>query len=60
MRIIKKPLRKGMEDDCCMTATTNKGIYVVGKLKPNADKQAKISAKKIADAVKRTAEYKKK
>jgi hypothetical protein len=45
------------EDDCCMTATTGKVVYVVGKQKPQADKQEKSNAKRIAEAVARTAKY---
>ena len=48
------------EDDCCMTATTGKVVYVVGKQKPEADKQPKADAKRIAEAVARTAKYVKK
>ena len=43
-----------------MTATTSKVVYVVGKQKPDADKQPKADAKRIADAVARTAKYIKK
>lgn len=43
-----------------MTATVNNGVYVVGKQKPDAEKQPKADAKRIAEAVKRTAAYKKK
>lgn len=48
------------EDDCCMTATTNTGVYVVGKQKADADKHPKADAKRIAEAVERTAMYGKK
>lgn len=48
------------EEDCCMTATTGKVVYVVGKQKPDANKQPKADAKRIADAVARTAKYIKK
>lgn len=44
------------EDDCCMTAT-GKVVYIVGKQKPEADKQPKADAKRIAEAVSRTAKY---
>lgn len=44
-----------------MTATTNNNlVYVVGKQKPEADKQPKADAKRIAEAVARTAKYVKK
>ena len=43
-----------------MTATTGKVVYVVGKQKPQADKQEKSNAKRIAEAVARTAKYVKK
>ena len=43
-----------------MTAATNKVVYVVGKQKPGADKLPKADAKRIADAVARTAKYIKK
>ena len=43
-----------------MTATTGKVVYVVGKQKPEADKQQKSNAKRIAEAVARTAKYVKK
>lgn len=43
-----------------MTATVNNGVYVVGKQTPNASKQPKADAKRIAEAIKRTATYKKK
>lgn len=48
------------EDDCCMTATTGKVVYVVGNQKPEAEKQPKADAKRIAEAVARTAKYVKK
>ena len=43
-----------------MTATTDKVVYVVGKQKPEAGKQPVLDAKKIAEAVARTAKYVKK
>lgn len=43
-----------------MTATTNHGVYIFGKQKPDADKQPKADAKRIAEAKKRTAQYEKK
>lgn len=43
-----------------MTATTGKMVYVVGKPKPNADKLPKADAKRIAEAIARTAKYVKK
>lgn len=49
------------EDDCCMTSTVNNhGVYVVGKQKAGATKQTKADAKRIADAIKQVAIYKKK
>lgn len=45
------------EDDCCMTATTGKVVYVVGKQKPDVNNQPKADAKRIAEAVARTAKY---
>jgi hypothetical protein len=58
--ILKESLEADKEDDCCMTAITNNGVYVFGKLKPNADKQPKADAKRIAEAKERTAKYEKK
>lgn len=43
-----------------MTATTQKVVYVVGKQKPEAAKQPKADAQRIAEAVARTAKYVKK
>lgn len=43
-----------------MTATTGKVVYVVGKQKPEADKQPRADAKRIDEAVERTAKYIKK
>ncbi len=43
-----------------MTAKTNKSVYVVGNKKPDAEKQPKADAKRIAEAVERTARYIKK
>lgn len=44
-----------------MTAVTNQFVYVVGKKKPDADKKSeKANAKRIAEAVARTAQYKRK
>lgn len=43
-----------------MTATTGKMVYVVGKQKPCADKLPKADAKRIAEAIARTAKYVKK
>lgn len=43
-----------------MTATTGKMVYVVGKQKPDADKLPKADAKRIAEAIARTAKYVKK
>ena len=50
------------EDDCYMTATNFNGVYIVGKRKPDADDAAKrkARAKRVANAVKRMSEYKKK
>jgi len=44
-------------DDYCMTATTSTGAYIFGKEKPDADKQPKADADRIAEAVKRTKKY---
>ena len=44
-------------DDCCMTTTTSTGAYIFGKEKPNADKQPKADAKRIAEAIERTKKY---
>lgn len=43
-----------------MTATTGQIVYVVGKQKPDANNQPKADAKRIAEAVARTAKYVKK
>lgn len=43
-----------------MTATTGQVVYVVGKQKPEAESQPKADAKRIAEAVARTAQYVKK
>lgn len=43
-----------------MTATTGQVVYVVGKQKPDTDRQPKADAKRIAEAVARTAKYVKK
>lgn len=40
-----------------MTATTGKVVYVVGKQKPDVNNQPKADAKRIAEAVARTAKY---
>ena len=37
-------------DDYCMTATTSTGAYIFGKQKPEAEKQPKADAKRIAEA----------
>lgn len=44
-------------DDYCMTSTTSTGAYIVGKEKPEADKQPKADSSVIADAVERTKKY---
>lgn len=56
---MNEPMKLQKEDDCCMTATA-KVVYVVGKQKPEADRQPKADAKRIAEAVSRTAKYIKK
>lgn len=56
---MNEPMKLQGEDDCCMTAT-DKVVYVVGKQKPEAEKQPKADAKRIAEAVSRTAKYIKK
>lgn len=43
-----------------MTAVRSNGVYMVGKEKPNAEKITKVDAKRLAKAVKRTSEFKKK
>lgn len=43
-----------------MTAATGNVVYIVGKQKPDADKKPKADAKRIAEAVARTAKYIKK
>ena len=44
-------------DDCCMTATTTTGAYIVGKDKSNVDNLPKASANRISEAVERTKKY---
>lgn len=56
---MNEPMKLQKEDDCCMTATA-KVVYVVGKQKPETDRQPKADAKRIAEAVSRTAKYIKK
>lgn len=46
-------------DDCCMTATKNSGVFMVEKPKTRAS-HTKISGKRIAQAVRSTAAYRKK
>ena len=53
---VSEPMKLLKEDDCCMTAT-GKVVYIVGKQEPEADKQPKADAKRIAEAVSRTAKY---
>lgn len=43
-----------------MTATNFNGVYIVGKRKPDADKKKIANAKRVATAIKRNAELKKK
>ena len=43
-----------------MTATNFNGVYIVGKRKPDADKKKLINAKRVAEAIKRNSEFKKK
>ena len=57
---VDKSVNLQKEDDYCMTATTDKVVYVVGRQKPDAGKQPVLDAKKIAEAVARTAKYVKK
>ena len=47
---MKESLETDKEDDCCMTAITNNGVYVFGKLKPDADKQPKADVKRMTEA----------
>ena len=43
-----------------MTATNFNGVYIVGKRKPDADKNKEANAKRLAEAIKRTSKYIKK
>lgn len=43
-----------------MTAVQSNGVYIVSKEKPCAEKSAKADAKRLAEAVKRTSDFKKK
>lgn len=43
-----------------MTVTNPNGVYIVGKRKPDADNTKLANAKRVAEAIKRTSEIKKK
>ena len=45
------------DEDCCMTATNSSGAYIVGKEKPDAEKQPKADTNRIAEAVEITKKY---
>jgi len=47
-------------DDCCMTSTKHNGVYVFGKLKPNAKQEPKADAKRLEAAKKNLGQYLKK
>ena len=45
------------KNDCCMTAANTNNVYIFGKQKPDADKQPKADAIRIAEAAKRIKKY---
>lgn len=48
------------KDDCCMTATQQKGVYIVSAQKGREAPKTKVNGQRIAQAVRNTAAYKKK
>lgn len=43
-----------------MTATNSNGVYIVGKRKPDADKNQQKPRLSVAEAIKNVSQYKKK
>ncbi len=48
------------KDDCCMTATRPKGVYIASAQKGKEVPKSKVNGQRIAQAVRNTAAYKKK
>ena len=45
------------KNDNCMTSAKTNCVYIFGKQKPDANKQPKADAKRIAEAIERTKKY---